>query len=363
MRILTQGLIYLTAITTAACGGSGGSSSTPATALQPDPPIAADVSYNGPGSSWTFDLNADGTFQIERSDRIGAPTELTVTGDYVTTDLGFVYMTISEATGPDAPEPGDEIWALEVPGYALFLPIGDDDTVFVPMVVSGDCPTADLDRNWLIVKTRDGADASDADQDYFGTFNFDVASAEASLPSKYALQDYTAIADTGTPLGGGTCSNGLMNVDDADMYLTESGGALVHTNISSDTESNIIFAMPQHQLSAMSELDGDFAALYFLTDGTVVPATLTCASGLCDGALIDDVQAATEIEDLVLNLTGTMNQPELGFISGQLTQGVNTSDGICMVNPDIEPTLVSCIAQAPEDATQHVNLLLVQQES
>lgn len=338
-----------------ACGGSGGSSSTP-----PQTPAPADEAYNGPGSKWDATLGADGSFIFTRRANVGAPVDLTVEGSFDRLANGFLELTVAAASGTDAPQPGETAWAVEVPGYALFLKPDDSPAGnFIAMVDAGACPESDLIANWVTVKSRQDADATRPDQDFFGTFAYDAATTSASLPGRHALSD--GFADLGSSdIGPVTCANGIVAVDDAEMFLTANGGALVHTNISQPDEANIIFAMPQASVTAIDELDGAYAGIVFdgsATSATVQPATVECAAGLCNGALLDGVGGAVAAQ-FTVNLTGTLDQPQPGFVSGTITADNETGNVACTVNSNLGGAqLVSCIGQAPGNTSAMFNLL------
>ena len=109
----------------------------------------------------------------------------------------------------------------------MFLNVtGVDDREVVAMVEAGACPDANLLGNWVTVRTRLDADAADPDQDFFGAFAYDVDAAVANLPARYALAgSYASLGDV--ELENGDCTDGILLVDDAAMYMTAGGGALV----------------------------------------------------------------------------------------------------------------------------------------
>ncbi len=342
------------------CGGSGGSSSD-------NPPVAVDpvslASYSGPGSKWDFELNDDGTFHIERRAMPGDPVDLTVDGDYVEQDNGFMLLTVTSAEGTDAPSAGETAWALEVPGFALFLRPTDAAGEFIAMVEAGNCPTENYVGNWVVVKNRVGADATEPDQDYLGAFAFDATAEGATLPGRYALAGN--FNDLGpVDLEGGTCNDGIMLVDDAAMYLTQSGAAIVHTNLSDEDEAHIIFAVPQDTLAAINDLDDDYVGLVFdpLFNGdSVSPATAECSAGICNGEIFDSVDSSTPVGTYVLNLTGTLDFPEPGFITGEITSDGETGVIGCAVSDNLGSAgnrLITCVGQSPGDNTANFNLIL-----
>ena len=360
-------LIAAACSTLIACGGSS-DSNTSAT--------ASSEAYNGPGSKWDVSLATDNSFTITRRARPQDPIDLTVEGTYTRYASGFVGLTVGSATGTNAPTAGDEAWALEVPGYAFLLkPMGDDK--IIAMVSSGECPTADIDANWVVVKQHSTADATDTGQDYLGTFNYVAETGTPSLPSKYALAGGYAAVTGGSGLGTGTCDDGIMLVgtapDIAAMYLTTTGGAIVQTNINNEDDAQFIFALAQKEIGDVSLLSGEYAGMLFddnMADGsTVNPVAFDCDnSGVCDGYLVTNVETgAVDVNGVTVTLngapdfvsTGTSN----GFITGSITdEDSNTGNLACMVDINANNSgknIVNCVGQSPGDNTKMFNVMFV----
>ena len=209
-----------------ACGG--GSSDGSSTALQA--PTGSDRHYAGPGSRWDVRLNGDFTFSIERRATANTPVVLTVTGTYQELDSGFLQLVVSTAQGEDAPDAGQTAWAIEVPGYALFLkpdesPFGG----FISMIEGGSCPEEDFSANWTVVRPALSSTADSSTVAHLGGFTYLSASQEVTIERRHSL---TAIdGDLGeVDLGEGVCTDGVIATEHAMIYLTAAGGALIHTN-------------------------------------------------------------------------------------------------------------------------------------
>lgn len=344
-----------------ACGGSGSGSGSVTAGGD------GGVQYTGPGSKWDVTLETNGSFQITRRESPVDPVTMTVEGTYERLDSGFLSLEVGSATGTDAPSPGDMAWALEVPGYALLLKPVDSDQI-IGMVTAGSCPSADVNAHWVMVKQRDGASASDASTDYFGTFAFDYDTGTPSLPSKYALTTgFPAVTDGGID-GSGSCDEGLMLVGDmpdtAAMYLTANGGAIVQTSIANDADASFIFALQADDVQT-SALDGDYAGMLFddnMSDGSKInPVALSCDTGVCTGALVTDIETgATSSDTVTITMTGT---PGDSFISGTIEDSdSNTGNLVCMVDTSANGTdtdIVSCVGQSPGDNSQMFNVMFV----
>ena len=346
-----------------------GSSSSPAPATGGDAGATA-VSYNGPGSRWDVDLD-DGAFTITRRETVSSPIDLTVTGTYEELPTGFVKLDVDASEGLDGPEPGEMAWALEVPGYAFFLkPMEAGNERIMAMVTAGECPTADVDANWVLVKKGSADNADDAGRDFFGSFNYDATTGTAMLPGRWSLAGDFADQGANDNIGSGTCADGIMEVtdetDNAVMYLTASGGAIVHTNVDNEYDSSFIFALAQTDIPGMTAMDGDYAGVLFdesLNSGEkVAPLAVACVSGMCSGEILADVETgAVDEGSATIDLSGTMNFPEPGFITGSITED-GTGNLACMVDTnaaDTGRTIMSCVGQSPGDAAKMFNVILV----
>ncbi len=364
--LLALSIATLTGSLLIGCGGSSSSSDD-----------VSSTDYNGPGSKWDLSMKDDGTFHIDHRPDINSAIDYTVDGTYTRHDSGFVSLTVTGGEGTDAPVAGSQAWALEVPGYAFMLKPVDSDQL-VAMVKSGECPTGDIDANWVIVKhdTSGGhADANNAGRDFAGTFHFDYATQTPSLPAKKALSSgYPSVAGGGIDPGAVTCQDGIMNVPGAVMYLTANGGAIVHTDGMSpndETDDSFIFGLGQKAITHINDADGDYAGMLFddnMGNGNKIhPVALNCVSGSCTGYLVTDITTgAVSADTVTINLTAineiggdVLN----GFMTGTIDDGFGTPGNmICMADPNALNTgkkIVSCVGQSPGDANDMFNVLFV----
>ena len=332
--------------------------------------VSADQTYTGPGSKWDVTLNDDSTFVITRRESASAPVTMTVNGNYVRHDTGFVSLTVSSSSGDGGPDAGDTAWALEVPGYAFLLkPTGDHSSQMIAMVSAGSCPTTDISANWVVVKNSDESDADSSERDFFGTFNFDVDSGTASLPSRYALADDFASQGANEQLPAGTCSDGLMAFEDAVMYLTSNGGALVHTGADDDDHSSIIFALSQSSISSMSTIDGHYAGMLFddnMEDSgdKIHPVSMDCSNGTCTGTMVMNIETgATSNDSVTINLdASSIDSLGTGFVTGTIVSEEESGSLACMVDDNAAgsgSTIVSCVGQSPGDNSKIFNVMFV----
>ena len=359
--------IMAVAVITAMIGACSGGSDTTATTGA----VSESAAYSGPGSKWNFNLAADGTFDIERSAGVGAPVDMTVAGSYSRLDSGFMKLTVANATGTDAPTAGDVAWALEVPGYALLVkPMQANSDQMIAMVASGSCPTGDLNANWVLVKQDVGRDTSDPTADYTGTFSYNATSGVPELPSKYSITDPTTNLGSFSLISG-TCANGILSFPMATLYLTDNGGAMVHTfgnDLSTEDDDNFIFALKQKAIVNVSAMDGAFVGMLFDEAGSagnkVVPISLNCVSGTCTGANVTNIEtgAVDASSTVTVELSGTVDVPETGFITGTISTSTSTGQITCMIDVDVSGSgkkIGSCVGQAPDDTTKMFNVMFV----
>jgi len=293
---------------------------------------------------------------------------MTVNGTYVVLSTGFLKLTVTSATGTDAPTAGDQAVALEVPGYAFMLmPMDPNSDQLIPMISAGECPTSDVTGNWVIVNGDTNRDATSTTQDYFGTFAFDVTSGTASLPSMYALDSNFTPVTPGT-LPPGTCANGIMDLTTAVMYLTSNGGAIVHTgaDTASELDDNVIFALGPKAITSISNLDGNFAGILFDDNNAggakISPVSMSCTSGSCSASIVSDITTGvTSGGSVTINLDGTVDALGIGFVTGTIADSGSTPGNLaCMVDIDVlgaGKKIISCVGQSPGDNTKMFNVL------
>jgi len=112
----------------------------------------ASYTYNGAGSYYKATLNGDGTCNVLKYDDVESTTETqNIACTFERRADGFVVVTVTSATGTNAPAAGQQGIAVEVPGMALLLvPIGGSGEL-IGMVQAGNCPTDNLNANWVNV--------------------------------------------------------------------------------------------------------------------------------------------------------------------------------------------------------------------
>ncbi len=360
LRLTSNTLIFaiISTLTLTACSSSSDSELSSSTGAQ---------SYNGPGSKWDVNLNADNTFTITMRENPDSSILLTVDGTYERLTSGFLKLTVATSTGDGGPTAGDEAWALEVPGYAFLLkPLDSGSDQIIPMVSAGNCPSEDFIANWVIVKKASSRAADDADADFFGEFSYTAASQSAIIPSARALEN--SFQDQGeNSLGNGSCESGIMSIADAIMFLTSNGGAIVQTGVSDPDEGSFIFALTQKAISAVSNLDGDYAGMLFdenLSDGSKIsPVSLACSNGTCTGTIVTNIETgATSTETVTVNLSGTPDDLGSGLITGTINDGTNSGNLACMADISVldgDTKMINCIGQSPGDNTKMFNVLFI----
>ena len=326
--------------------------------------------YNGPGSKWDVTLRQDSTFTITMRPEVSSAVALTVNGIYERLASGFLKLTVTSSQGQNGPSAGDMAWALEVPGYALLLkPMDSSSDQIIPMVAASECPTNDFDANWVLVKKANNADADDENRDFFGTFSYTAATGTATLPSMHALAgNFKALVPN--PLGAGTCANGIMEVDDAVMYLTSNGGAIVHTSVSDPNDASFIFGLTQKAITNIANLDGEYAGILFddneQSGDKIVPVSMSCTGGNCTGTIVTNITTgAVSAESVTIDLTGTVDALGSGLITGTITDGLS-GNLACMADFNVANSgkqIVSCVGQSPGENTKMFNVLFASKDS
>lgn len=331
------------------------------------------ISYTGPGSFYDMSMNnVDNTFTLVVKDSFSDPTLFTITGSFVRHATGFLTLSVGEVTpadAMDAPTAGDSAQAFEIPGYAFILkPVGDDSKI-IPMLVSGACPTEDFTANWVIAQNDDSKDASDAMQDWFGTFQYTHTTTTGEVTKKFSLAAPTV--DLGSPntLTTSSCSGGFLQLDemgnDINMWLTANGGAMVNTS-STGGDNSTILALPA-QAVELADLAGVYSGLVVDNssdnDENVSPVKLTMnADGTGSGALMTDiVNDSVEPSGADISLVASPGNGD-GWFTGTIAFGMATGTLACTANTDVASTGKSalfCIAQSPDDPTKSFIMTLV----
>jgi hypothetical protein len=328
--------------------------------------------YSGPGSVWAVDLESDGSFFIDKSDTLGGAVTLSVYGTYERFDNGFIELTVWSATGVDAPSPGDMAMAVEVPGFAFMLRPLDESSEIIPMVISGDCPSEDVTGNWIMTtcnQSGGSCDATDNSRDLLGTFAYDFEASTASLPSRYALADGSSLGSN--DIGSATCTDGIMSVDDALMYLTSNQGAIVQISPSDHDEAQHVLALPQEVIT-LSDLAGDYVGLGFdKTDETSFAVSMTINDAGTSASIFqvddEDLEAGTpgsSVATIAFSAANSISgNSEDGWITGTLSVSGDPDRPIyCMAASNVAGSgknMLLCIGQSPGDATQFYNLAMV----
>ena len=297
-------------------------------------------SYAGPGSKWEVILNKNGTFDIEEQDR-----NLFLEGTWTKTDAGFKKLTVTSSSDIDEVPLGSVGHALEIPGMVLLLkPF--NGTQIISMIKSGVCPTDDFSANWIVTSENSNVGSSDV----FGTFFYDYINDTANLPNRYTLEGVDQGANS---LPGFVCNNGIAEVGDGRMFLTEMGAAIVHTGILTPvdkTDDNIIIALPPKNIGSLSALDGVYKGLVFASSANgneLFTVSINISDGTGSGNEIDPDSG--DLGDYVSINFSAVDTPNDGLIEGTIDGSVIK----CMANTNIynsEKTFLFCIGDNPDEA-------------
>lgn len=372
-------LILCLAVMIAACDAIGTVAEEPGDEEEEsDPSSTATVidHYAGPGSRWDVKLMDDDSFTVTYRDSLGGAVEQTVWGTYERLPSGFLTMTVDSAAGEEAPAPGDQAYALDIPGFAFVLhPRDADDSPMHLLVAAGECPTETMDGNWVMVKDGARVAATEPEAPFFGTFYYDPNSQLAKIPSMYSL---AAFAPTGTtePADGAQCADGVVDLPDAEMYVTASGMMTVRLNVE-DGANKIIFGVPNEQTDGLDALDGEYAGLLFnnhATERKVTPVHTSCQGGTCTGVEVTDVETGAEAAEGAVEITlDAPNELAPGLITGSIqhsakqgsTDEASTAHVACAASTkvlDTERNILSCVGMSPDNPEHLFNVLLTSVE-
>jgi len=264
--------------------------------------------------------------------------------------------------------------------YALLLKPSNEDRI-IAMLKEGECPTSNLIGNFVVTKKDLVIDtgapdvgtsgASQAGRDFFGSFVFNVTDGVTTLTNLNSLTAGFPSTIGGTPLAlpAGTCTNGIVTLDDSLVYLTASGGGIVHLGLntaSNAADDSFLFGLPQKAITDISSIEGNYAGIIFddFSDTKVQAVSLTCDSGGdCTGNIVTDVVAGTTAgSTAVLALSGTIDSPSDGNITGTVTIGASTGNLACAADITAAGTstkVISCVGQSPEDNNYMYNVIFV----
>jgi len=350
------------ALTLACSSGGGGNGSSD-----------SGYSYNGPGSAWSITLEDDGSFEISAAETLGGEPFLTVEGSYERYDNGFIELTVESAEGDDAPVPGATAMAIEATGFAFLLrPLGEDSEI-LPMVASGSCPVDDVAANWMMMTCNSGlgesCDAQDTTREFLGVFTYDESVGTASLPARFSLADGS---DQGSnDIGTATCADGVMNVEDALMYLTENEGAIVQINPDEHDEAQHVLALPRDAITQV-DLAGTYVGIGFdKSDETSFAVSMTVNGDGTSASIhqVDDeaLEEATPGSDVATIAINSVNMVATnaadGWLSGTLSVTAEPDRPVyCTVASDLGDSgksMMLCIGQSPGDEGSFYNLVMV----
>lgn len=334
---------------------------------------------NGYGGTFTLDLMDDDTFTLQELEDDGTTAKWTAEGTYSTLTSGFKLLAITSSDATiDGPTAGDSAYGLDISGLVFFLKPMEDDSELIAMVKSGSCPGSDQTLNWITVDKAEVrhltngnddtaciVDGTEGDgefgADIFGTFAWDFETNVATLPSKYDIcRNSMGSGDVndGSEL---TCTNGVVSMGQANMFLTESGGAIVANQGDADTDDDdeIYLGLPVSELT-MSTLAGDYIGLLFVKnddeDDTHPIAVTVASTGSMDIEGIDPDGGVYDGDIAGTFTFGAANTPSNGFYYGTLSAGEDTNRKVvCMANADVSDSgknFITCIGQVPNDSTQ-----------
>jgi hypothetical protein len=330
------------------------------------------------GWNWDVKLKDDDTFIVAYADSLDDGTQQTVWGSYDRLDSGFLSMTVDSADGTDTPSAGEQAYALDIPGLAFVLhPQSEDsdkgsDELHV-MVAAGECPTGPMDGNWVMMKDTEQVPANDPKAPFFGTFDFDLSNQYADLPTLYALAEFNLAGET-EPTQEATCTNGIVDAPNTDLYVTASGlmAARLET---SEEHRKYIFGVPNERTEGLGALDGEYAGLVYNNHDDpghkVMPVHVACEGGTCTGAEVAEIKTGDEASNEPAKISfNAVNSPELGMVTGTITTSSTEestdktsapSHIACAASTkglDTDRTILSCVGMTPDNPERMFSVLL-----
>jgi hypothetical protein len=360
---LMQSLVTVALLSLVGCAGESGESSSSGT------------TYSGPGSFWTAEMSSS-SFKMERRDNYGDPISLTVNGSISSLASGYKMLTVSSATGTNPPTIGEKAYGLEIPGFfTLVKPLNSVDDKLLPMLASGNCPTGDVDYNWIVTGYGGSSNLATA-ADIVGFADFTHATTQFGITEQYSLNGTNVTSPSNLT---GSCSNGFMQIDtnsdlvmDTDMWISASGAAMLKT-----PEGSIIVAMPAESFSAGDLMNKSFSGLVFNeveVSNKVQPIYVDVGSlgTSASAGHWTDVEANTK-DTVVASLSFTgFDSPRQGFVQVGLSIDTNSNGSfdlaggnmICQYKGNIASSgkdLLFCAGHIGGDTTNMFNLLLVSQ--
>ncbi|MFT4978806.1 MAG: hypothetical protein ACI8S6_004716 [Myxococcota bacterium] len=352
-------------------------------------------SYSGPGSYWTVDFD-DGTatFHIEMSPNVGNPIYMALDGTFAVHD-GWTVLTITEADDVEgAPVAGDQAIGIEIPGFAFMMkPLDESYNTVIPMLVSGSCPTADEELNWMVAQGLAGKDASSTEDDFFGTYRYQYADHSAEVLTRHALESYALLAEPAHAIFPEPCEGSVMTLHTD--YTVEAGlppvnlwmvpgGAMVET-FHRDQEGDPVEKQTMLALHAEAISMDDIAGQTFIGLHVAAPAedatTTTSgdaalgdilevevafdAEGIATSTVITDIATDTREESGVTLTVDAINVPSDGFFTATLSDGPSSQSSVaCAVATDMGvsgQTMMTCIGQDLDDTSRSFTLTLASQ--
>ena len=92
---------------------------------------------------------------------------------------------------------------------------------------------------------------------------------------------------------------------------------------------------------------------------TVSAGSIECNAGLCSAQLWETPENPVMAQNATIRLTGTLDFPEVGMITGEIEIENETGNLACVISSDQGPLLTSCVGQSPQDNTKLLNLMMV----
>lgn len=231
--------------------------------------------YQGAGSRWTISLS-DTNFTMNKYDSISDTTaNLTLSGTVAkNSDNQFLTLTVTSSSDISEVALNTVVNALEISNTGVFIKTPGNPTPLVA-VISGSCPTSDINSNWVITKPRLDSGVfpqNSFDDDGAGTVAYS-STAETFLvtPAGVVNRQFDVTGSSPHNMSGQLCSDGRLAAtlqigpgqsDVFDMYFTSSGFQIV--KFPSAAGDQIIFGLPKQSTNVTgAAIAGTYSVLIY----------------------------------------------------------------------------------------------------
>ena len=311
-------------------------------------------------------------------------SSLTINATCESLDSGFMKISVTDATGSNAPSAGDFTYGFELSGYMLPF-VSFTDNKLLPTVIAGSCPSGDIKHNFIVSYAKGNNDSSNFDE--WGTFGFWQSNNANNTLKVNIFKRNSDSPDEEVDVDSwdmsSICSSGKFSTsggEDADTtaYFSQSGGLIWNQASTTDERIENDFMIPYDDgvtdVGGVPQVDGNYIGYTISGNGqtsyTNTPVSVTVNNGEFIAKRInpdDGIISATTHSKFSLGykVTGTE-----GLFRGTITdyneQTATTSDGLgCAIDLDAGGTgkdVIICGGMLPDGSLKNLySAILVSQ--